>query len=212
MLLTFRRETLIAAVGMILFVVAFSLKSTSNPVIYRIQSAFRPSEDASVQVRLDNQARVQPFVQSHPIGAGLGSTGAWGKRFTPNSWLASFAHDSLYVRIAVEAGWIGLILYMLLTFVALKQGIFYYFRCRNPEIKTYYLCVTTVVFILALANYPQEAVTLPPTSMIFYVFLAVLVRLKDFDENFQEKPVDLNRNVPILNKENEVADVPKLGM
>jgi len=199
MLLTFKRETMIVGIGMVLFIAVFSLKSTSNPIIFRIQSAFKPSADGSVQVRLDNQTRVQPFVQSHPIGAGLGSTGMWGKRFTPNSWLASFAHDSLYVRIAVEAGWIGLIIYMLLTFIALKQGIYYFFRVKDPEIKSLYLAVTTVVFILAVANYPQEAVTLPPTSMIFYVFLAVLVRLKDFDENFKkEEEEERDLTIPVF--------------
>ncbi|MFT4758431.1 MAG: putative inorganic carbon (HCO3(-)) transporter [Paraglaciecola sp.] len=198
MLLTFKRETMIIGFGMILFIAAFSLKSTSNPIIFRIQSAFKPGKDGSVQVRMDNQSRVQPFIQSHPIGGGLGSTGVWGKRFTPNSWLASFAHDSLYVRIAVEAGYIGLIIYMLLIFAALRTGIYYFFRVKDPEIKSFYLAVTTVVFMLAVANYPQEAVTLPPTSMIFYVFLALLVRLKDFDENFRKEEEVLDLSMPVL--------------
>ena len=173
---------------MVLVGIGFTLKSTSNAVIWRIQSSFKVSDDASVKVRLDNQAKIQPFIQEHPIGAGLGSTGIWGKRFTPDSWLASFAHDSLYVRIAVEAGYIGLILYMILTFVALRQGIYYYFRVEDPTIKNFYLAVTTAVFLLALANYPQEAVTLPPTSLVFYVFLALIVRMKDLDPNFQKSP------------------------
>lgn len=184
-LLTFSRKTIIIFAGVLVLGGGLMMKSTSSAVMYRIQSAFKPGEDASVQVRLDNQKLIQPFIRSHPIGAGLGSTGVWGKRFTPNSWLSSFAHDSLYVRLATEAGWIGLLLYMALLMVTLRYGIYYCFRVKDPQIKNLYIGVTAIVFILTIANYPQEAITLPPTSIFFYVLLAVLVRLKDFDENFK---------------------------
>ena len=35
---------------------------------------------------------------------------------------------------------------------------------------------------MVLATYPQEAIIILPTSINFYVFLAILVRLKDFDD------------------------------
>lgn len=157
------------------------LKSTSNPVIFRIQSAFKPTTDASVQVRLDNQKIVQPFIQSHPFGAGLGTTGVWGERFSPNFWLAGFPHDSAYVRMAVETGWLGLIIYMAQFFVAFQAAVFYFFRAQNPEIRIIYLGMAIITFILGMASYPQEVVTLLPNSIIFYILLAIIVRLKDFD-------------------------------
>lgn len=184
-LLTFKKNTLIATGVFILLGAGMMMKSTSSAVVWRIQSAFQPKADASVQVRLDNQKKIQPYIQSHPIGAGLGSTGAWGMRFTPDSWLASFAHDSLYVRLAVETGYIGLIIYLILLFIALKTGLYYYYRCVDPEIKVYYLAILTIVFLLTLASYPQEAITLLPNSVVFYVCLAMLVKLKDFDPQFQ---------------------------
>ena len=176
-----KKEYIIGAACLMVVGAGLMMKSTSNPVIFRLQSAFKPSEDASVQVRLDNQALVQPFLQSHPFGAGLGSTGMWGERFTPDSWLASFAHDSAYVRIAVEAGWIGLIIYMLFLFVVMRTALFYYFRCYNPQIKTLYLGFAVILFMLGLASYPQEVIPLPPTSIIFYILLGLIARLKDFD-------------------------------
>lgn len=180
--LTLKKEVLIGAGIFFILGTGLMLKGSSNPVLFRIQSAFKPGEDASVQVRLDNQALIQPYIQRHPFGAGMGSTGVWGKRFTPNSWLSSFAHDSGFVRIAVEMGWIGLILYMALLFKILQTGIYYYLRVRNPKIKVLYLGLTTLLFILTVASYPQEAIVLLPTSIIFYICLAALVRLKDFDD------------------------------
>lgn len=185
-LLNFKKNILIGAGIIMIIGTGVVMKSTSNPVLWRIQSAFKATEDASVHVRLSNQKRIQPFIQTHPVGAGLGSTGAWGKRFTPDSWLASFAHDSLYVRLAVETGWIGMLIYMGLLFTAMRVGIYYYFRCRDPLIKNLYLAITTNILLLSIACYPQEAITLPPTSIIFYLMLGMLVRLKDFDPNFQK--------------------------
>ncbi len=186
-LLSLNRRTLLISGFVFLAGAAFMMKSTHSAVIYRIQSAFRPTQDASLQLRLENQEKIQPFIQSHPFGAGLGSTGYWGKRFTPDSWLANFAHDSLYVRLAVETGWIGLLLYMALLFVAMQQGIYWYYRVRDPALRLMYLALVTPVFMLALASYPQEAITLLPNSLIFYLMLAMIVRLKDFDREVSGK-------------------------
>ncbi len=180
-LLTLNRRTLIGGAILFLLGTAFMMKSTSNPVIYRVQSAFRPGQDASVKVRLFNQKRIQPFVQRHPFGAGLGSTGFWAKRFSPHSWLANFAHDSQYVRLAVETGWVGLLIYMALLLTAVQQAVFWFFRCHDPFIRSLYLAVAASVFMLLLGSYPQEAITLPPTSIIFYILLACIVKLKDYD-------------------------------
>ncbi|HET8828303.1 MAG TPA: O-antigen ligase domain-containing protein, partial [Pelobium sp.] len=40
---------------------------TSNTTLARFQSAFKPNQDASYNVRKTNQKRVQPFIQSHPF-------------------------------------------------------------------------------------------------------------------------------------------------
>ena len=79
-------------------------------------------------------------------------------------------------------GWLGLLLYMGLLFAALRMALFYYLRVRDPIIRVIYQALTVVVFMLALACYPQEITTLLPTSIIFYIFLAIIARLKDFDE------------------------------
>ena len=46
--------------------------------------------------------------------------------------------------------------------------------------------------MLILASYPQEAIIQLPTSIFFYVSLAILARLKDFEEEaFLEDPPSL---------------------
>lgn len=186
MLMTLNVKTIFIGGIIVVIGAGFMLKSTSNPVIYRLQSAFSPQEDSSMKLRLRNQAFIQPYIQSHPIGAGLGTIGLWGKRFNSNSWLATFAPDSAYVRVAVEAGWIGLIIYLMLFFVALYAAIHYYFRVKDPTIKLIYLGLASVIFLITLANYPQEAAYMLPTNLVLNVILALIVRLKDFDVNYQQ--------------------------
>lgn len=181
-LMTLKKNILIVMGIVFMMGTVFMAKSSSNAVIFRIQSAFDPSKsDDTMKVRLENQARIQPFIHMHPFGAGLGSTGMWGKRFTPESWLADFAHDSGFVRIAVEMGWVGLLIYAGFLFLILRLVIFYYLRVKDPEIKTYYLMLCVFFFMMTLASYPQEAIVLLPNSLIFYIFLAILVKLKDFE-------------------------------
>lgn len=147
---------------------------TSNITLYRFQSAFKPSDDASFNVRKENQKRIQPYIQTHPLGGGLGSTGMWGVRFAPNSFLAKLPPDSGYIRVAVELGWLGLILFCTLLFVVLRQGILNYYKIVDPELKTYCLGMTLVVFALNIGCYPQEALVQFPISVFFYFFLATI--------------------------------------
>jgi putative inorganic carbon (HCO3(-)) transporter len=165
---------------------------TADPTIYRFQSAFKPARDASYQVRKNNQERIQPFIWSHPFGGGLGATGVWGKRFAPNSYLAHFPPDSGYVRVAVELGWVGLFLICTLMFVILKTGIKNYFLIQNPELKSYCLAATVIVFALNIGNFPQEAIVQFPTNILF-VLVAALI------------PITLKLDQPKVNDTNHAA-------
>lgn len=179
--LTMNRRVLLISLFLGLLGAVFVLKSTSSGVVYRIQSAFKPKQDDSMNLRLANQKKIQPFIQSHPLGGGLGSCGVWGERFNPDSELSKFPHDSSFVRMGVELGWIGLILYALLHYFVLRTGIYYYYRCRDPWIKTLYAGITTWCFMLTVACYAQEAILQLPMNVIYNVFLAMLVSLKRFD-------------------------------
>ncbi len=187
MLLTLKKDYLILG-GIFFFLgTAFMMKGSSNAVLFRIQSAFNLNASSdTMDVRFKNQKRIQPYIHSHPFGAGLGSTGLWGRRFTPDSFLAKFAHDSGFVRVAVEHGWIGLFIYMSFIFVVLKTSVKYYLRVKDPQIKVIYLGITVVFFVLTLASYPQEAIVQLPTSIIFSLLLAIMVRLKEHDSYYQE--------------------------
>ena len=177
-----------AIVGAVLFV-ALIFIPTSNNTLYRFQSAFKPSNDASFNLRKNNQKRIQPYILSHPMGGGLGATGVWGLKFAPYSYLAHFPPDSGYVRVAVENGWIGLFLLCLLMFTVLKTGINNYYLIKDPELKSYCLGFILVIFAFHIGNYPQEALVQYPSNVNFYLTIALINVVMRID-NQQNKSIN----------------------
>lgn len=173
-ILNYSKKVLVFSLAGLFFISFLIVIPTSVPSIVRFQTAFKPSEDASYKLRKINQKRIQPYILSHPLGGGLGATGVWGQRFAPNSFLAQFAPDSGYVRVAVELGWIGLLIFCIFMFIILRTGINNFYRIRDPELKVYCLAMTLIVFALNLGNYPQEALVQLPTSVFFYLVVALI--------------------------------------
>jgi O-antigen ligase len=185
-ILRINRQVLIFSGIAALFFVFLIFVPTTNSNIVRFQTAFKPNDDISFQARKNNQKRIQPYILTHPIGGGLGATGAWGQRFAPQSYLANFPPDSGYVRIAVELGWVGLFLFCLLMFFILKEGINNYFLIKNPELKTYCLAMLLVVFAYNVGNYPQEALVQFPSNIYFYLAAAIINITRILDEREQK--------------------------
>jgi len=156
--------------------------SSSNPQLHIFKTAFRGSEDPSMNVRLKNQQFIRPYILQKPFGWGLASTGGFGRKFNGGSAIGNFPPDSEYVRIAIENGWIGLFAWLFIQFMIFRKALIEYFKTRNPQIKIYYAAFLSLFYIIIIAQYPQEALRVPPTGIIFAFVLAMLARLKDFDE------------------------------
>ena len=180
-IMKFNTKILVLTISAAAIMVVLILMPTSNGTLYRFQTAFKPSEDASYKVRKMNQKRIQPFILSHPMGGGLGSTGTWGKKFSPGTMLAAFPPDSGYVRVAVEMGWIGLFLLCLLMFTVLKTGINSYYSIKDPELKSWCFAMVLIVFAFHIANFPQEALVQFPSNVYFYLVLALIGVTKRLD-------------------------------
>jgi hypothetical protein len=188
-IIKYNKYILIAASVFAVIMVVVIYIPTSNYTLFRFQSAFKPSEDASYKLRKFNQKRIQPYIISHPLGGGLGSTGEWGERFSPGTYLAHFAPDSGYIRVAVEMGSIGLFLILLLMYTILKTGINNYYSIRDPELKTYCFAMVVIIFAFHIANFPQEALVQFPSNVNFYLVTSLIIVTKRID-NQQNKLAD----------------------
>ncbi|MDW7690502.1 O-antigen ligase family protein [Flammeovirgaceae bacterium SG7u.111] len=174
----------IAGIGLFIVIIM----PTNNYHIKRIQSTFNASEDKSYLERQHNRDRIKPWILKHPIGGGLGSTGVWGGRFSPGSFLASFPPDSGYVRVAVETGWIGLIIYLFLWANLLIKGAWgYFFNMKDPELKTIALCIIVIIFPLAVVELAQEILVKLPSNFLFWIYVAILFRAIEMDKEKQNQ-------------------------
>jgi O-antigen ligase len=190
-ILKFNKKVLFFGLILAGIIVVIIRTPSTNPTIQRFQSAFYPSNDASFNVRKNNQKMIQPFILSHPLGGGLGATGMWGERFSPHSFLANFPPDSGYIRVAVELGWLGLLIFCTLMFVVLYTGINNYYKIKDPTLKSYCMAMVLIAFTLNIANFPQEALVQYPTNVYFSLVLALIgvTRLLDQKKEHPDQPV-----------------------
>lgn len=180
-MLKFNRRVMVFSIIFAVVFVGLIFVPSSNQNIMRFQSAFRPNNDASYNLRKHNQALIRPYIQSHPMGGGLGTTGYWGNRFSPGTFLANFPPDSGYVRVAVESGTIGLLILCTLIFIALRTGINNYYLIKDPELKTMCLGMVMVIFVYNVANYPQEAFVQFPSNILFFFAFALINVTRNLD-------------------------------
>jgi len=152
-----------------------------NSTIIRFRTSFMGSQDESYKVRDVNRAFIQPYIHSHPIGGGLGTTGASGLRFNRGHYLAGFPPDSGYLRKALETGWIGLGLICVLYFIILKFGIRAYFRSRSEKFKLLYAASTAAIFSFYIAEFAQEAIGQITDVVVYYPIIAIMLRLQQME-------------------------------
>jgi cell division protein FtsW (lipid II flippase) len=140
-----------------------------GPTVRRIRSTFQPSEDASYQVREYNRERIRPYILSHPIGGGLFTSGGTIKDLGYHP-LASIPPDGYFMRMAMETGWIGLLIQLVLFGTIIIVGIRIYFQTIDyySENERYALKgFITVIIMLSAAGYAQDN-----AFQIPYVFVA----------------------------------------
>ncbi len=187
MTITNRNTLIFATIAFIGFVVIIFGPIHGNATINRIRTTFEFSDDASYQVRDDNRAAVQPYLRSHPIGGGIGSTGVLNMEQNANHPLAGFPTDSGFLRAGLELGWIGLIIQCILYFIVVQQGIRAYYATRDPFKRAILLACTVSLFSYIVAHYAQIAIGPMPGSFLFYGLIGVIVRASQMkDENLIE--------------------------
>lgn len=155
--------------------------------VRRFRSTFIGTQDQSYKVRLEARAFIQPYVRSHPIGGGLGTTGFNGAKEHPGHPLANFQPDGSYVVKATETGWVGLILVCILYFMVMRTGIRGFFKARSPDVKVYYGACLSAIFSFYVGEYTQLAVGGVTDSLVYFPLIAIMLNLKYFDTDAEPR-------------------------
>jgi putative inorganic carbon (hco3(-)) transporter len=175
------RNTIIAAGALIFIGTVVLVGPFYGGTINRLRSTFNPSDDPSMAVRDYKRLRVQEYVLKHPIGGGLGTTGANGKKYSAGHYLAGgWDPDSGYLVTALEMGWIGLIIFLVFFFIVVYRGIQNHFALDDPLLRTMNLTYIVPFFALSVAHFTQDAMFQKPINLIVIVTYAVVIRVPSF--------------------------------
>jgi O-antigen ligase/polysaccharide polymerase Wzy-like membrane protein len=153
----------------------------SNNTINRFRSSFVGSQDESYNVRVLSRNLIRPYMLSHPFGGGLGTTGNLGMALNPGHFLAGFQTDSGYLQLALEIGWIGLIIICTLFFFVLKGGARAYFHSSDEEMKSVYAAGTCAIFCYYVGMFAQNTLGNITDMAFYYPVLAIILRFKYFE-------------------------------
>ncbi|RLD38295.1 MAG: O-antigen ligase domain-containing protein [Bacteroidetes bacterium] len=173
---------LIAGIAVYIFF-AYTTILQSNYQVARLRTAFHPEQDASFQVRLDNQKILKNYLSTRPIGGGVGHAGVRAQKYVPNGFLANVATDSWYVLIWAENGAIGLLLhFFILFYIVIKGGYIIMFRIRDSELKARMMAILSGIMGILLANYGNAVMGQFPTSINVYYSMAFLFIATHYDK------------------------------
>ncbi len=189
-LLTLNKKTtkIFAVVLVLAYIFIMYAPIYGNSTINRFRTTFQGSDDESYKVRETNRAFIQPYIYTHPIGGGLCTTGALGTLYNPSSYLAGFPPDSGYLKIALETGWIGLIIICVLYFTVMKNMIRGYFETNNDNTKVLYAACAGSIFSFYIAYFAQDAIGQITDTVVYYPLIALTLRLRYFDKEQRINP------------------------
>jgi len=171
--------------GGMLLILAFSFFNltnigNSNADIRRMRTAFSFSDDASFNVRLENQKKMRSFMKYHPFGIGLGGS----KHANEGDVIYGIATDSSFVFIWVETGIVGLILYIFLCITILGYGTFYVlFLLKDKRIKSITAASTAGLAGIMVAGYANEVLHQIPTGQTVYILMGIIMLSPVIDKN-----------------------------
>lgn len=165
-----KRFKVMIFVGSIVFVIFFILKYTmigqGNYDIRRMRSAF-DEDNASLNVRQENRKLFAEYLQTRPFGGGVGSSGNWGLRFSPGTFLAETATDGWYIQIWAEQGIVGITFYLIMIVYFFAKSVFLiFFRLKKPENINKAIAFVSGMAGLMVTSYSASSLGQMPNTII----------------------------------------------
>jgi hypothetical protein len=175
------------AVCILFCVLKFTNVGASNYQVQRMRSALDPN-DPSLQVRLANQRKLSAYLNSRPLGGGIGSAGSWGQRFSPGTLLAETPTDSWYVKIWAETGIIGLCIHLGMVFTFIITGAVVIFKMKHDLLLRQMAMALFSGFVgIAFASYGNQVMGQAPSSIVVFMSIAFVWLAYQWDKDIKLK-------------------------
>ncbi|MFA6871444.1 MAG: O-antigen ligase family protein [Bacteroidaceae bacterium] len=169
---------------------AFTMIGQGNQQIRRMRTAFRPSEDASYNVRKVKMVKFGKYLKNKPFGEGIALSGVSGRKITTR-FTTSMNHDSWYVKIWIETGIIGITLFLLIYFSSIGHGAYVLmFKVKDKELKGILLGFVCATFGLLISAYGNAFFGQYPTYLFVIMGLSMAERAETYDRELSTTTKD----------------------
>ncbi len=152
-----------------------------HPLLDRVRTASRPLEDASFMVRVNYLSTHLADIVNRPFGHGLNTSGGgatkWVDPLSARRSVVGVPTDNYYFKIALELGWVGLLLWLVLQ-GRILQVAWVVYRRGPPSVLSGWVAglfgVWVAVAVGAVSNdYPIQK----PIAEFLWLSLGVLGHL-----------------------------------
>ena len=160
-----------------------------NVFIRRMRTAFRPTEDASFNVRVENQKRFAYYLADKPFGVGVGGkiVDVKGLMELDEDFIPT---DSYYVGIWVEGGVVGLGLYLILQAIVLLRSCYLLmFRIKNKQLRLILTALLCSIFGIWLNGYAGRGMGFLPSNFIIAIFFSFILNGPYMDKQLKKDEI-----------------------
>lgn len=178
------------ASGLLFCFFYFTNIGDGNPFINRMRTAFRPTEDASYNVRLSNQKRFAYYLKDKPFGIGVGGKIKDINRLGESEDEEYMPTDSYYVGIWVQGGIVGLIIYIALqVLILLRCTYLIMFKIKNKQLSLILAALMSGVFGIWLNGYVGNGFGMYPSNFIITLFIVFTLNGTSMDKQLKRDEV-----------------------
>ena len=166
----------VAVIGLALLV-----GTGSDKLLDRLQTATDPMQDASFQVRMGYIEEYLPDIMARPFGFGIDSSGtdsikaagADADAVEDHDRVMGVPTDNYFFKVALEMGWVGLLLFTWVHLAALWTAYRAYRLCRSPVLKAVALGNYAVLVSLFVGGFSNNLHCQKPIAEYFWIAIGL---------------------------------------
>lgn len=145
----------------------------ANYNIYRLRSSLDPS-DASLNMRIINQQKLNDYLAAKPFGEGLGIIGHWGREYNPGHYLSTIAPDSYWVKVWAMYGIIGFVIFFCLWMYILGKGAGMIWKVNDKNLRTKLTALYAGIAGIFVCSYGNEVMNAMPALIVFQMSAGII--------------------------------------
>ncbi|WP_188750694.1 O-antigen ligase family protein [Parapedobacter defluvii] len=153
--------------------------------IRRLRTALNP-EDASLNVRFENQQKLRTILADLPFGGGVGVSGSNGTLYNPDKILSTIPPDSYWVKVWVMYGITGMTIWFIINMYLIGKCCGIVWRIRDDSLRVKLIALTSGSIGIFICSYGNEVINGFPSSVIVYLSWGLVIYSQKYIDDKQE--------------------------